>query len=125
MGRDSNPRYLSVHTLSRRAQSTALAPIQDEPETFRRLPSSFKMFSKGGCQPEKWSRCSKQAGERLPLVLLLIKRLNERLKFGLELALALLDDFQLQLVPMQLDSRVVNVALDFGQLRLALAQRSL
>jgi hypothetical protein len=27
MGRDSNPRYLSVHTLSRRAQSTALAPI--------------------------------------------------------------------------------------------------
>ena len=28
MGRDSNPRYLAVHTLSRRAQSTALAPIQ-------------------------------------------------------------------------------------------------
>jgi len=83
------------------------------------------MFSKGGCQPEKWSRCSKQAGERLPLVLLLIKRLNERLKFGLELALALLDDFQLQLVPMQLDRRVVNVALDFGQLRLALAKSPL
>ena len=57
--------------------------------------------------------------------LLLTKRLNERLKFGLELALALLDDFQLQLIPMQLDSRVVNVALDFGQLRLALAERSL
>jgi hypothetical protein len=30
MGRDSNPRYLSVHTLSRRAQSTALAPILQE-----------------------------------------------------------------------------------------------
>src|SRR5258708_5605723 len=28
MGRDSNPRYLAVHTLSRRAQSTALAPIR-------------------------------------------------------------------------------------------------
>jgi hypothetical protein len=28
MGGDSNPRYLSVHTLSRRAQSTALSPIQ-------------------------------------------------------------------------------------------------
>jgi hypothetical protein len=72
-------------------------------------------------------RASKEAGERLPLVLVLflIKRLNERLKFGLEFALALLDDFQLQLVPMQLNRRVVNVALDFGQLRLALAQRPL
>jgi hypothetical protein len=119
MGRDSNPRYLSVHTLSRRAQSTALAPIQDEPETFRRLPSSFKGFSKGSCPG------SKQSGERLRRALLLIERLNERLKFGLELALALLDNFQLQLVPMQLDRRVVNVALDFGHLRLALAQRSL
>ena len=59
------------------------------------------------------------------LVLLLIKRLNERLKFGLELALALLDDFQFQLVAMQLDRRVVNVALDFGQLRLALTQSPL
>ena len=27
MGGDSNPRYLSVHTLSRRAQSTTLPPI--------------------------------------------------------------------------------------------------
>jgi hypothetical protein len=127
MGRDSNPRYLSVHTLSRRAQSTALAPIQDEPEIFRRLPSSFKGFSKGSCPSSKIDRSpgSKQAGERLRRALLLIERLNERLKFGLELALALLDDFQLQLVPMQLDRRVVNVALDFGHLRLALAQRSL
>jgi hypothetical protein len=39
MGRDSNPRYLAVHTLSRRAQSTALAPIQaeDDIEANRRL----------------------------------------------------------------------------------------
>src|SRR5438045_1201184 len=28
MGRDSNPRYLSVNTLSRRARSTTLPPIQ-------------------------------------------------------------------------------------------------
>ena len=28
MGGDSNPRCLSAHTLSRRAQSTALSPIQ-------------------------------------------------------------------------------------------------
>ena len=27
MGRDSNPRCLSAHTLSRRAQSTTLSPI--------------------------------------------------------------------------------------------------
>jgi hypothetical protein len=30
MGRDSNPRYLAVHTLSRRAQSTTLAPILEK-----------------------------------------------------------------------------------------------
>ena len=41
MGRDSNPRYLAVHTLSRRAQSTTLAPIQDEPETLERPAGSF------------------------------------------------------------------------------------
>src|SRR5262249_36275354 len=29
MGRDSNPRCLSAHTLSRRAQSTTLSPIQN------------------------------------------------------------------------------------------------
>src|SRR6476659_7464332 len=29
MGGDSNPRCLSAHTLSRRAQSTALSPIQN------------------------------------------------------------------------------------------------
>jgi hypothetical protein len=49
MGRDSNPRYLAVHTLSRRAQSTALAPIQDEPETFLRLRGSFNLFSASTC----------------------------------------------------------------------------
>src|SRR4029077_13717230 len=31
MGGDSNPRCLSAHTLSRRAQSTALSPIQNNP----------------------------------------------------------------------------------------------
>ena len=30
MGGDSNPRYLSAHTLSRRAQSTTLSPIQND-----------------------------------------------------------------------------------------------
>jgi hypothetical protein len=29
MGGDSNPRCLSAHTLSRRAQSTTLSPIQE------------------------------------------------------------------------------------------------
>jgi hypothetical protein len=55
----------------------------------------------------------------------LIERLNERIKFGLELALPLLDNFQLQLVAMQLDGRVMNVTLDFGQLGLALPKRPL
>src|SRR5436853_4608966 len=36
MGRDSNPRYLSVHTLSRRAQSTTLSPILRERSTIYR-----------------------------------------------------------------------------------------
>src|SRR4029077_6074442 len=110
MGRDSNPRYLAVHTLSRRAQSTALAPIQDEPETFRRLGSRFKMFSTG-TRPEKSisdkarNRPARVCAERL----LLVRHLNERFKLSFELALSFLDDFQLQLVPMQLDRRVVNV----------------
>ena len=34
MGGDSNPRYLSVHTLSRRAQSTTLPPILFEEQAF-------------------------------------------------------------------------------------------
>src|ERR1700683_3597450 len=53
MGRDSNPRYLAVHTLSRRAQSTALAPIQDKVQTFLRPESSFNLFSKPNFNPER------------------------------------------------------------------------
>ena len=51
MGRDSNPRYLAVHTLSRRAQSTALAPIQQARLILLPLESSFNLFSIGdpGC----------------------------------------------------------------------------
>jgi hypothetical protein len=43
MGRDSNPRYLAVHTLSRRAQSTTLAPIRSEP--------TILVSIDGGCNP--------------------------------------------------------------------------
>jgi hypothetical protein len=53
MGRDSNPRYLAVHTLSRRAQSTALAPIQDKPETFLCLRVGFNFFSASARDPRK------------------------------------------------------------------------
>ena len=42
MGRDSNPRYLAVHTLSRRAQSTALAPILETDPDFGTSPQSFQ-----------------------------------------------------------------------------------
>jgi hypothetical protein len=54
-----------------------------------------------------------------------IECLHEGIKFGLELALAFLDDFQLQLVAMQLDCRMVNMAFNFSQLGLALVQRTL
>jgi hypothetical protein len=37
MGGDSNPRCLSAHTLSRRAQSTALSPILLAPHSNRRF----------------------------------------------------------------------------------------
>jgi hypothetical protein len=120
MGRDSNPRYLAVHTLSRRAQSTALAPIQDELETFLRLGSSFNLFSTSALDAASstgHSARNKRSG--------LIERLNERIKFGLELALALLDDLHLQLVAMQLDCRMVNMAFNFSELGLALVQRML
>ena len=53
MGRDSNPRYLAVHTLSRRAQSTTLAPIQLEPETLERQVSSFNKFSRSNGDSDK------------------------------------------------------------------------
>jgi hypothetical protein len=44
MGRDSNPRYLAVHTLSRRAQSTALAPIRNEPTSLVSIDRSCNPF---------------------------------------------------------------------------------
>jgi hypothetical protein len=44
MGRDSNPRYLAVHTLSRRAQSTALAPIRNEPTSLVSIARSCNPF---------------------------------------------------------------------------------
>ena len=50
MGRDSNPRYLSVHTLSRRAQSTALAPIRVKPTILRLIGTACKCFQKRGRQ---------------------------------------------------------------------------
>jgi hypothetical protein len=118
MGRDSNPRYLAVHTLSRRAQSTALAPIRGGLGTFLLPNGSFNWFSPSVCDPDNRNPCKR-------VRLCLFERLNERLKFCLELALPLLNDFQLQLVAMQLDRRVMNVALNFGQLRLALAKRTL
>jgi hypothetical protein len=48
MGRDSNPRYLAVHTLSRRAQSTALAPIRSEPTSLVSIDRSCNPFVKLG-----------------------------------------------------------------------------
>ena len=44
MGRDSNPRYLAVHTLSRRARSTALAPIRNEPTSLESIEPCCKSF---------------------------------------------------------------------------------
>ena len=44
MGRDSNPRYLSVHTLSRRARSTALAPIRNEPTSLVSIGGACNPF---------------------------------------------------------------------------------
>ena len=45
MGRDSNPRYLAVHTLSRRAQSTTLAPILDWFNTARGIQGKKRWFT--------------------------------------------------------------------------------
>jgi hypothetical protein len=109
MGRDSNPRYLAVHTLSRRAQSTALAPIRNEVQTFLRPESSFNLFSKPNFNPER-SFGNPVRTERLRR----IEGLGERIKFGLELTLPFLNDFQLQLVAMQLNRCVMNVSLNFG-----------
>src|ERR1700737_175021 len=49
MGRDSNPRYLAVHTLSRRAQSTALAPIQEQGKDFPASQWQFQLVSASAC----------------------------------------------------------------------------
>jgi hypothetical protein len=48
MGRDSNPRYLAVHTLSRRAQSTALAPIRNEPTSLVSIAGACNPFVTAG-----------------------------------------------------------------------------
>ena len=94
MGRDSNPRYLAVHTLSRRAQSTTLAPIRNEPEIL--MPPSLRFN-------------------------LLFKCLVEGIKLCFELSLALLNNLQPQLIPVKLDCRVMNMPFDFVHLSLSLA----
>jgi hypothetical protein len=54
-----------------------------------------------------------------------VARLDQSIKLRLEFDLPLLNNFQLQLVTVQLDRRVMNVALDFAILRLALSERPL
>ena len=98
MGRDSNPRYLAVHTLSRRAQSTALAPIRNEPAILKPQRPGFNLF------------------------LGRFKHLRQCIQFGLELALTFLDHFESQLISMQLDGRVMNVPFDFVHLGLDLPE---
>jgi hypothetical protein len=58
MGRDSNPRYLAVHTLSRRAQSTALAPIRNEPTSLVSIDRSCNPFVTPGGASVGTSSCS-------------------------------------------------------------------
>jgi hypothetical protein len=77
---------------------------RDIPASDRQFQLLFQM-SRGPVSSRSETRYER---ERLRLT----ERLKERIKFGLELALPLLDDFQLQLVTMQLDGRVMNVALD-------------
>jgi hypothetical protein len=52
MGRDSNPRYLSVHTLSRRAQSTALAPILRKLRFWIQIGSHANEFAEAAANSE-------------------------------------------------------------------------
>src|SRR5207248_909892 len=52
MGRDSNPRYLSVNTLSRRARSTTLPPIQGLRSARRVSPGANCLFGVG------WRQCA-------------------------------------------------------------------
>jgi hypothetical protein len=94
MGRDSNPRYLAVHTLSRRAQSTTLAPIRNEPQILMPQRLCFNLLFKG---------------------------LIEGIKLRFELSLALLNNLQPQLMPVKLDCRVMNMPFDFVHLSLCLA----
>jgi hypothetical protein len=135
MGRDSNPRYLAVHTLSRRAQSTALAPIRNERETLKRQCHSFNLFSgrldlptiivfarkrSGNFLCRSPHRSSAAADERCGLRRLECQ--NQRIQLRLEFGLAFLDYFQSQLVSVKLDCRVMDVPFDFGQLSLGLAE---
>jgi hypothetical protein len=57
MGRDSNPRYLSVHTLSRRARSTALAPIRNEPTSLLSIAGACNPFVTAGALSCLRRRC--------------------------------------------------------------------
>ena len=52
----------------------------------------------------------------------LIERPKQRFEFGLQLTLAFLNHFELELVAVELDRCVMDVALHFGRLRLALEQ---
>ena len=62
MGRDSNPRYLAVHTLSRRAQSTALAPIRNEPTILVSIHRSCNPFVTPGRFDPRSKRCVDRIG---------------------------------------------------------------
>ena len=64
MGRDSNPRYLAVHTLSRRAQSTALAPIRNEPTILVSIHRSCNPFVTPGRFDPRSKRCVDRIGSR-------------------------------------------------------------
>jgi hypothetical protein len=65
MGRDSNPRYLSVHTLSRRARSTALAPIRNEPTSLLSIAGACNPFVTAGALS-----CSRRRGVAFRVVVL-------------------------------------------------------
>src|SRR5258708_33588679 len=103
MGRDSNPRYLSVHTLSRRARSTCLAPIRKRAFEFgvdcrclQPLCNAVK------AAPTNHASCfTPHLGREL---------LRDRLQLCLELSLALIQHFKLQLIAMELDQSVVYLA---------------
>jgi len=68
MGRDSNPRCIAAHTLSKRAQSTTLPPIRAQRElntTGRR--AARRQRSAGPADPTDRARCEQgSAAGRLP-----------------------------------------------------------